>query len=253
MIYRLIALLEAAYLALSLISPCNSQEQLDLSILLDQPAATASADGDTLDLSLLGFGDAAAQEPAECLDLSVFGIEAEPTSARVEALDLSVLDVGDAAPLIKPDFSRLLQPKPTDSAEIKLQKFVPGQSQLQASYPKNGKVMSVADNWHPTREQVIAHLLSGDQHAGKFTAAYLNGLDIEELKSLHYDDHHGIVQASYLQQVATKPVAPAVTPATTTVQYASPCPGGKCPTYSYGYATTKAPKKKGIFARLARK
>jgi hypothetical protein len=251
-IYRLIALLEAAAMALSLIGSCNAQDQLDLSILLDQPAAVASA-GDTLDLSLLGIGDAAAQEPVECLDLSVLGIEVEAVSLRTEALDLSVLGVDDLAPIIKPDSQRMCQPKASNSAEIPLQRTAPGQSQMMqgASYPTHSQRWNVAGNWSPSREQLVAHLMGG-QHSGKFSQSYLNGLSVAELKSLHDDDHEGRVQGSYVQQVATKPIAPAVTPATTTVRYASPCPGGKCPTYSYGYATTKAPRK-GIFALFSRK
>lgn len=256
MFERLIAILEASTLALSLIGNANAQDVLDLSIL-DQPSAVATA-GDTLDLSLLGIVGtapaAASTEPAECLDLSLLGIEVSPVSLTTEPLDLSVLDGGNV-PLIKPYPNRLLQPKPSDSAAIPLQKTAPGQSQMQgANYPTHPQRWNVNGNWNPSREQLVAHLMGG-QHAGKFSGAYLNSLSVAELKSLHDDDHEGRVQDGYVQQaaIATKP--PAVTPAASTVRYASPCPGGRCPTqysYGYGYATTKAPKK-GIFALFSRK
>jgi hypothetical protein len=245
-LYRLIALLEATAIALSLIGNANAQDKLDLSIL-DQPTAVATA-GDTLDLSLLGIVGtapaAASAEPAECLDLSLLGIEAKPVSMTTEPLDLSVLDAGNA-PIIKPDYNRLLQPKPTDSAQIPLQKTAPGQSQMQgASYPTHPQRWNINGTWNPSREQLVAHLMGG-QHAGKFSAAYLSSLSVAELKSLHDDDHEGRVQTGYVQKAAITTKQPTVTPAVSSVRYASPCPGGRCPTqYSYRSST----KRVGLFS-----
>ena len=238
--------LEAAAITLSLIANVQSEE-LDLSILdFDQVAAFSSTE--ELDLSILGCGPVA-NEPVEELDLTAFGLVV-PAMSRNESLDLTILGIETAAPLIKPRSSSMLEPKPTDAARIELQKFAPGQPQLQSCYPTHPQRWNVAGNWNPSREQLVAHLMGG-QHAGKFTAAYLNGLSIPELKSLHDDDHEGRVQTGYVKQVAMKPVAPAVTPAATTVRYASPCPGGRCPTYSYGYTTTK--RSKGIAALFSRR
>jgi len=64
-----------------------------------------------------------------------------------------------------------------------------------SSYPvHSGGHWSVGRNWNPSREVLIAHLQSG-QHAGKFSAGYLQGLSRAELLSLHDDDHEGTVRA----------------------------------------------------------
>jgi hypothetical protein len=242
----MLILFEALALVLSFTAQSRSEE-LDLSVFDPVQIAAAADHADELDLSILGCEPVAA-DSADELDLAIFGLS-DAAPKPDECLDLAILGI-DSAPLVKPR-TGMLGPKPIDSGAIELQKFAPGQPQLQTSYPTHSQRWNVAGNWSPSREQLVAHLMGG-QHAGKFSQSYLNGLSVAELKSLHDDDHEGRVQSSYVQQVATKSTAPAVTPATTTVRYASPCPGGKCPTYSYGYATTKAPRK-GIFALFSRK
>lgn len=66
-----------------------------------------------------------------------------------------------------------------------------------------------------TREQAIAHL-SGGEHAGKFSRAWLETLSYAQLERLHANDHEGTVR--WEQVVRAKPA-----------QYRASCPSGRCP------------------------
>jgi hypothetical protein len=65
------------------------------------------------------------------------------------------------------------------------------------SYPLRKSWWTV-NGTHPSRAEMIKHLETG-QHAGKFPKSYLNALSLEELHSLHSDDHEGKLAVGSLQ------------------------------------------------------
>jgi len=107
-------------------------------------------------------------------------------------------------------------------------------------YPTHPQRWNVNGNWNPSREELITHLQSG-QHAGKFSASWLESLSVDELKSLHDDDHEGKAQPQTKQPA--KPTPQAIAPQLN-------CPSGKCPTYSYQYVVPQAQQKRGLFSFL---
>lgn len=129
-------------------------------------------------------------------------------------------------------------------------------------YPVRGGHWSVGSNWNPSSSQVKYHLLYHPNHSGKFSQTYLDRLSLQELKSLHDDDHEGQVKTQYVNKTpetrvivkGTKPEPVQIEQARTT--YSAPvkepqvlnifqprthsrrvyrqrggCPGGRCPTY----------------------
>lgn len=64
------------------------------------------------------------------------------------------------------------------------------------NYPIRGGFWSVGNEWNPSRSQVIYHLKYGAEHRGKFTDSFLGKLSLNELQSLHSDDHESRVKWS---------------------------------------------------------
>lgn len=109
-------------------------------------------------------------------------------------------------------------------------------------YPIRGNYWSVGSNWNPSRSQVIYHLQYGGQHTGKFTRGYLDQLSLNELQSLHSDDHESRVKWASVEKKKSAP-KPQITQNRIHVQnyskprrrffrrqsYSRGCPTGSCP------------------------
>lgn len=96
-----------------------------------------------------------------------------------------------------------------------------------SGYPLRGRWWSVDGDFRPTRQQLITHLGTGE-HKGQFSLAYLNGLSLEELHSLHSDHHERRVQWSYAASTSVKTSPPPPQLLT------GGCPGGNCPMPALG-------------------
>lgn len=139
------------------------------------------------------------------IDLSAF----DPQPVCAVAVDLSAFDTApidlqafEAKPQV--DLSAFDEPKPA---------VKPSPAAL--DYPLR------KTNWtHPgnTKAGVVDHLLQHPNHAGKFSAEMLMGLDYRELESLHSDDHEG--HAKPVQVASVKHSSPPAAVA---------CPNGVCP------------------------
>lgn len=92
-----------------------------------------------------------------------------------------------------------------------------------SGYPIRGNWWSVDGRWRPTRTRLIAHL-SSSNHG--FSSSFLNGLTLEELHSLHSDDHEGRVQMAYVNPSKAK--TQFVT-ASSVPSFGASCPTGGCP------------------------
>lgn len=70
-------------------------------------------------------------------------------------------------------------------------------------YPVHaGMQWNVEGDWRPSRATLINHLLSHPNHRAKFDRAWLDSLSLQELTSLHDDDHnHRVAAAGRPQQV----------------------------------------------------
>lgn len=120
-------------------------------------------------------------------------------------------------------------------------------------YPVHANRWNVLGDWNPSRAKLIAHLQEHSNHAGKFDLGWLNTLSVEQLKSLHSDDHDGRVRTAYLpppqsqspkaeksagrEAYGTRDGRPAG-PVGSTIHWvfgdpryrsSSSCPNGKCP------------------------
>ena len=109
-------------------------------------------------------------------------------------------------------------------------------------YPIRGGFWSVGNNWRPSRSQVIYHLQYG-VHAGKFSKSYLDQLTLQELQSLHSDDHERRVKWASVEKTEATPKSTRSVEKVYTQSYAAPknrffsrrsrsrggCPGGSCP------------------------
>ena len=73
-------------------------------------------------------------------------------------------------------------------------------------YPIRNGHWSVGSNWYPNSDQVTYHLLYHPNHSGKFSQTYLAGLSLNELKSLHDDDHEGRVKTRYVNKPAKQKI-----------------------------------------------
>lgn len=125
-------------------------------------------------------------------------------------------------------------------------------------------------NWtHPgnTKSGIVDHLLNHPNHAGKFSAEMLMGLDYNELDSLPSDDHEGAVQVAAIKNpspaavscvnglctarvssspraVAEQGLSPAMQAPQPVIYYTGNwCPTGNCPT----------PQPAGLFTGLRMK
>ena len=124
--------------------------------------------------------------------------------------------------------------------QVRVSRAVPA---VRVGYPVRGGHWSFPGNG---RAQLIAHLQSGE-HAGKFSAAWLNSLSYQELLSLHDDDHeHRVKLGSPVKQERTEakklgrvlygtrdgkhpgPVGAWIRGSFGDPRY-SACPGGYCP------------------------
>jgi len=94
-------------------------------------------------------------------------------------------------------------------------------------YPVRGGHWSVLGNHSPARQNVINHLESHGEHAGKFDRAWLETLNLEQLRSLHDDDHEHRYRGQVVR--ATTKTQPVYRQVAYYQPVQSKCPGGYCP------------------------
>lgn len=71
-----------------------------------------------------------------------------------------------------------------------------------SGYPTRGNNWNIEGDWNASRERIIAHLLTHQNHRGHFSRAWLETLSRQQLLSLHSDDHEHRVKTQYVAQAA---------------------------------------------------
>ena len=192
--------------ALSLSNVCRSEE-LDFSrmaALFDTPVA--SAEPAELDLSRMAklCEDCDCQAGCECDDGECqCGLKAP--AKKFERSDTKQLTAIESA---LADISRRLdeiEKSCSPAPQIRLPEPATPKASQGAGYPVNSRTrwerFSGGAKVQPSKAELIQHLQTGE-HAGKFQRAWLETLSLEELESLHTDDHEKKLKA-HVQSPAT--------------------------------------------------
>lgn len=186
----------------STLARAQETASLDLSILskLDTqpaPAAAPQANPDHLDLSILdrlGTPAATAADAADILDLTLLDeLDAKPGKPAVKPSKAAMRSLGAASGVeLGEEFGRTFCKPEMPQASIEI------------DYPTR------ASNWtYPGvgRSSLIQHLMTAQQHRGKFALDTLARLETAELLALHSDDHEGRRKPVTIADAPQKPAA----------------------------------------------